>query len=462
MSKAETGGRRKHPEQNPLSLTQSIGVAVLVLLAAGLTVDLVLWPRDELPSVTALDPVDWFSDAAIDRADAFRGPQTWLLAAATLLPLLVAMAVAAFWPRGLQPGERGSLRDRLVDRRGGLLIGRGGPLLFALTAAVVVALGALVALVPALIAHGRAQDVGLALQSTTDWIGERLLALALLLIATVVLSLLAYLLIRRVGRMWWIPFALCLVLLATVWTFASPVVVEPLFGEFSELPAGPLRDEVETLAEHAGVQTGDVLTVDAARRTTGANAYVSGLGGTRRVVLWDTLVDGFPAAERRQVIAHELAHARENDVVAGLLWFAFIALAATFAADLIARAVTQRLGADFGSPPSAAALLAAGLFCVLLIQPAANAWSRAVEARADAVALQITAEPEATIALERRLTVENVSRPRPPALAQLLFGTHPAPIDRIGMAETVRRELKGEPTGATGATGGTAASPDLR
>jgi STE24 endopeptidase len=86
-------------------------------------------------------------------------------------------------------------------------------------------------------------------------------------------------------------------------------------------------------------------------------------------------------------------------------------------------------------------VLAAAMLAIALSQPAANAWSRAVEARADAFALRVTQQPNAAISLERRLTKQNISRPEPPVVRQFLFGTHPTTMQRIGMAVTVKREL---------------------
>jgi STE24 endopeptidase len=85
-------------------------------------------------------------------------------------------------------------------------------------------------------------------------------------------------------------------------------------------------------------------------------------------------------------------------------------------------------------------VLAAAMLAIAISQPAANAWSRAIEARADAFALRVTQQPDAAIALERRLTIQNISRPQPPAVRQFLFGTHPTTMQRIGMAVTVKRE----------------------
>ena len=104
----------------------------------------------------------------------------------------------------------------------------------------------------------------------------------------------------------------------------GPVVLDPLFNTFKALPDGQARDDVLELAERAGVDVGEVYSVDASRRTTAANAYVTGLGQTKRVVLYDTLLENFTRDEVRLVVAHELAHVHYEDVLNGLLYLAIV------------------------------------------------------------------------------------------------------------------------------------------
>jgi STE24 endopeptidase len=161
-------------------------------------------------------------------------------------------------------------------------------------------------------------------------------------------------------------------------------------------------------------------------------------------VIYDTLVKNFTPAERRLVVAHELGHAHRNDLISGLVWFAFVAMASMFAVDLFGRVLAERQGAELQSPAAIAMLLAAAMLAVAISQPAANAWSRKIESRADAFAMKVTGNPDAAIALERSLTINNLSRPEPPAGLQWFFGTHPTPMQRIGMAVTVRDEQRGK------------------
>ena len=226
--------------------------------------------------------------------------------------------------------------------------------------------------------------------------------------------------IRRFGRDWWAPGAAAVAGFAVVISYLAPVVLDPMFNQFKALPAGETRDDVLELAGRAGVEVGEVYEVDASRRTTAANAYVTGLGHTKRVVLYDTLLKEFTPAETRLVVAHELGHVRHRDVPHGLLWLALVAPFGTLA---IARAPRAR-------PRRAATAVPAAALSLALVAPAltmiSNQLSRAIERRADAFALELTDEPDAMVGFERRITLQNVGDPDPPRWQQVAHGHPPA------------------------------------
>jgi STE24 endopeptidase len=216
--------------------------------------------------------------------------------------------------------------------------------------------------------------------------------------------------------------------------YAGPILLDPLFNRFQALPAGQARSDVLELAREAGVDVGEVYEMDASRRTTAANAYVTGLGHTKRVVLYDTLLEDFSFEEVRLVVAHELAHVANRDVPNGLL---FLAIVAPFGMLAVAR-MTEALG---GREPGARTVPAAALALAIVVPSVtavSNQLSRAVEARADADAMRLTGRPEAQIAFQRRIAVQNVADPDPPRWSQVAFGTHPTALERIGAAEARR------------------------
>jgi STE24 endopeptidase len=211
------------------------------------------------------------------------------------------------------------------------------------------------------------------------------------------------------------------------------VVLDPVFNRFTALPDGHTRSDVLALAREAGVDVGQVYEVDASRRTTGSNAYVTGLGRTKRVVLYDNLLKDFTRDEVRLVVAHELGHVHYRDVPRGLLYVALVAPAALFAASLL----TRRLAPDEPRPgpaalPALALSVAVMSFAVTVV---ANQLSRRIEARADSYSLRLTDAPEPFIGFERGIAVRNVSDPDPPDWLVAVLATHPPTVDRIGIAK---------------------------
>ena len=243
---------------------------------------------------------------------------------------------------------------------------------------------------------------------------------------------------RRLPRLWPAVAALAAAVLVVLGSFAYPLVVEPVFNDFESLPAGQLRSEVLALADAEGVHVDDVLVADASRRTTTLNAYVSGFGNSRRVVLYDNLVSGTPTDETLSVVAHELAHAKYDDVLTGtLLGAAGAALGVGLLGFLLSvprreRAGEGMVGVDEVSVvPRVLALVAIATF---LAAPVHNGVSRLIETRADQTALEVTNAPQAFVDLQRRLALRSHADPTPPAWSQWWFGSHPTALQRIGLA----------------------------
>lgn len=385
----------------------------------------------------------YFSAAELDRAADFRDLQRILGLAGTVLAG-VAVAVIA-------------LRPPASVRRAIAAAGRR-PLLGAAAVATGLALTVAVVELPLSIwRHERAVDAGLATQSLAPWLGDLGKATAVSAVYAAIGGLLAMALIRRFPRSWWAPGAALVVGAATVTLYLQPVLVDPLFNRFEPLPRGELRTDVMRLADRAGVDVGEVYRVDASRRTSAINAYVGGLGQTKRVVLYDNLIDDYPRGQVLSVVAHELGHVKHDDVPRGLLWIALVAPAATFLVQRLAqRLAPTALGVGAPADPSPlgprSALLGArskpgpdALPAVVLafalvafaFACAGNVLSREVEARADAFALELTDDPRSFIELERSLALRNVGDPDPPRILHALFGTHPTTLQRIGYGVTV-------------------------
>lgn len=385
---------------------------------------LVLRPRDGSIEPDPVDVGAYFSSDDIARARRFGRPQLALQASAGLVR---AAVLVGFVLRG---GPRARSRQARGGPREAAAIGAG------MSLAVGVAPLPLRAL-----ARRRALAAGLATQSWGGW--ARDLAMSELLGVTLNTAAAAATaaLVRRYPRGWWLPASGVAVAGSGALAFLGPVALDPLFNRFTPLPPGPLRDEVIALAARAGVRVGEVYEVDASRRTTAANAYVSGLGATKRVVLFDTLLRELTPAEIELVLAHELAHVRYRDVPRGLAHLALSAPAGMYAAAQLTRSVQA------GAPDSASALatlvLSLGLVSTI-VGGFAAALSRRVEARADAFALALADAPEPFISFERRLVRQNLADPDPPRWLVTLLGTHPPAVQRIGIARAYQHGARPE------------------
>ncbi|HEY2768067.1 MAG TPA: M48 family metalloprotease [Solirubrobacteraceae bacterium] len=389
---------------------------------------LVLRPRR---GAIAPDPVDvsaYFESDDIARARRFGRPQLALHAATAIVQTGVLAAFARCARR--LPGGAEAANGTAHPLRAATGVGVG------LTLAVELAPLPLRAA-----ARVRARAAGLSTQSWRGWAGDLLKGGALGLALNAAAAPLGVALMRRYPRGWWLPAAGVAVAGAGTLTFLSPVVLDPLFNRFTPLPAGAVREAVLDLAKRAGVSVREVYEVDASRRTTAANAYVTGLGATKRVVLFDTLLRELTLEETRLVVAHELAHVRHRDVPRGLAHLALSAPAGMYAVAQL----TRRLDRSGSRPASAASLPALVLslgFVSAAVGSLASALSRAVERRADTFSLTLTDAPEPFVSFERRIVAQNLIDPDPPRWLVALMGTHPPTIERIGIARAYARGVR--------------------
>jgi STE24 endopeptidase len=386
---------------------------VTALVVAEATV-LLMRPRQGIVEPAPVSATTYFTPAQLERARDYRRPQLALYAGSLLLQGGFLVLVIRRPPRRLRDAGR-SLRAAAVT---------GAGLAAGLT---------LVALPLSAIARQRTLDVGLATQGWADWAGDVAKAVGIESLLAAGGALLAVGMIRRFGPRWWLPGSAVVVAVGAVFLFAAPVVVDPVFNRFTPLPPGPVRSDVLDLARRANVKVGEVYVMDASRRTTAANAYVTGLGATKRVVLYDTLLERFTREETRLVVAHELGHVHHRDLLRGLLFLALVAPAAMLAvATLTSRLARGATGAQALPALVLSFALVGGAVGVL-----GNGLSRRVEARADAFSLDLTGATDAFVEFERRITLRNVSDPDPPGWIKFLLGTHPSTVERIGAARAL-------------------------
>jgi Zn-dependent protease with chaperone function len=245
---------------------------------------------------------------------------------------------------------------------------------------------------------------------------------------------LAYALLR-LTPWWWLVSALAFFAVTVLLTLVAPVWLLPLFYRLVPLAEGPLRTRLIALAARAGVPVLGVWVGDQSRKSRTANAAVTGLGRTRRIILFDTLLSEFTEDEVEAVLAHELAHHAHADMWRGLAVHGAVTLATFWVADRLLVTGAAWLGlagpADLGGVPLAGLIvLGAGLAAL----PLTNGWSRRLERQADDFAVRVLGRADAFIAAMERLAGLNLAERSPHPLKEVILYSHPAIDRRIARA----------------------------
>lgn len=408
------------PERRTALVVSAVGAVAFVALAWWLV------PWHPVPGGD-LDPVaarSVFSTAEIDRAEELSGwARAWSWSS-----LVVSLLLACWFG---------------FTRRGRALFAtlRGPWWLQVLQAVAVLSVAGRLLTLPFAVAQRQLyRDYGLSNQAwsgfAVDLVKGEMVDIVVTTLGLVVVMACA----RRWARVWPAVAGALLVVLVAAGSFVYPVVVEPVFNDFESLADGPLRSEIFAVADAEGVPIDDVLVADASRRTTTLNAYVSGFGSTRRVVVYDNLVEALPQEQALSVIAHELAHARHRDVVVGTgLGAAGGLLGVGLLALLLAR-LRRRGWPEVGEPQAVPVLLALVALATLASAPVQNGISRQIETRADVDALETTGDSEAFVAMQRELARRSLADPTPIAWSHWWFGSHPTVLMRIALAERMARD----------------------
>ncbi|MGA2927538.1 MAG: M48 family metalloprotease [Solirubrobacteraceae bacterium] len=403
--------------------------SMLLALAAAEAGGRLLAPREPPiePDPVALEA--YFSAAQVRRGAAYARPQAALALARAAVDL---GALALLVRRPPAPLRRPSKRPSKRPVAAGAAV--GATLATTLT---------LPSLPLAAVARRRARKVGLVTQSWRGWGVDLIKATGIQAAFAAAAGGAVIATTRRYPRGWWLPAAAGSVLVGAALSGLAPVLLDPLFNDFTPLPDGQLRTDLLELAQAAGVEVGELYSVDASRRGTAANAYVTGLGPTKRVVLFDTLLDRYSADEVRVVVAHELAHVRNRDVPRGIAYAAIVAPAAARAAQRLSWALASADAEDRGTPAGLPALALSAALVTAPIGLVANRLSRAIERRADDYSLALSGAPDAFISFERAVALQNVADLDPPRWLTRLLATHPPARERIGAAVAwSRRHVK--------------------
>lgn len=279
---------------------------------------------------------------------------------------------------------------------------------------------------------------GMSNQARKDWVIDRLKGIAVgAPIGLIVLEVI-YAVLRAYPNSWWLWAAGFMLLFKMVLANLFPTLIAPIFNKYTPLDDehNDLSQRLMRLAEQANTRVEGVYKFDMSRRTKAANAALTGLGSSRRIILGDTLIDEFTDDEIETVLAHELGHHANKDIPISILVNSLVTLIGFYLASQVMRYGVQFFGFESSADIAALPLfgLVLGLYG-LITMPLGNAYSRWRERHADQYALAATGNGQAYASALRRLTHQNLADADPEPWVEFLLYSHPAPNKRIGLAE---------------------------
>jgi STE24 endopeptidase len=296
----------------------------------------------------------------------------------------------------------------------------------------------------------RLHEYGLSVQSFGRWLSDSLKGLAVEMVGAVLFLWVPYFLMARSPKRWWLYTGLLILPFAGFSALIAPVVIDPLYNSFGPMKDKRLEAKIDALAHRAGIDGGKIFEVDKSRDTKTVNAYVTGLFGTKRIVLWDTLLAKLDEDEILVIMGHEMGHYALNHVAQGLILSSIGSILALFLIHRAANALIGRFGERFGfsqlsDVASVPLILFLAQITMLLGSPVINGFSRHMEHEADRFAIEITRTNHAAAIGFAKLQEDNLSIPYPGWLMTFWRSTHPPIGERIDFCNAYRPWETGEP-----------------
>lgn len=281
---------------------------------------------------------------------------------------------------------------------------------------------------------------GLSTQRFGGWLTDWAKGTALSAVLGLVLVEIVYWLLAVTPAYWWLITAVVLLFFTVLLANLAPVLLLPLFFKLTPIDRPDLAHSLEALAQRAGVRVRGVYSMNLSAKTTAANAALMGLGGTRRIVIGDTLLDHYAPAEIEVVFAHELGHHVHQDVPRMVALQTALTLVGLYLVNLALMWGVGAFGYQTIADPATLPFLAFALGLYGMISgPISNWVSRRAERAADRYALRVTDDAPAFIATMIKLANQNLAVYRPPRWEEILFFDHPSIGDRVAMGERFER-----------------------
>jgi STE24 endopeptidase len=283
------------------------------------------------------------------------------------------------------------------------------------------------------------QRFGFNTTSMKTWVVDRIKGLLLVLLLGYPLLVLMLKLIEWTGANWWLWAAAVIIAFQLLLLLIAPAVIMPLFNKFTPLPEGALRERLFVLARRTGFPTRGIDVMDGSKRSRHSNAFFTGFGRFRKIVLFDTLVAQLTEPELESVLAHEIGHYKKRHVlklfgvsIAGVV-MAFAVIAWLARQQWFYRAFGFEHQVGFASPNIVPAILLFALLAGTItfwVSPFIHSWSRCFEYEADAFARAATGETRSLIQALRKLSEKNLSNLTPHPLYSAFYYSHPTLLER--------------------------------
>jgi len=275
------------------------------------------------------------------------------------------------------------------------------------------------------ISYQLARFYGTSTMTLTHWIRNRGIDFMVDFLLMVVIVHMVLFLARMFKKRWWFVTWLAFIPFAFFFMLIEPIVVDPLYNDFQPIQDPVLEARILTMATDAGVRADRVFEMEVSSRTHVINGYVTGVGPTARIVLWDTALQQLNEDEILFLMAHEIAHYVYRDIYRGI----GVAIAFTFAGLYIVYKMVDKMNKE-SLKRIPVAMLVASIF-LFAVSPATNAISRRIEVRADEFALELTGDPEAGIGLFQAFAQASLNEVNTPRLVRIFRSTHPTTFERI-------------------------------
>jgi Zn-dependent protease with chaperone function len=296
----------------------------------------------------------------------------------------------------------------------------------------------------------REHAYGLSNQTFGKWFSDELIELLIAIVAGFLFLWVPYLLLRKSPRRWWLYTGLLAVPALILVALVTPIWIAPLFNKFGPMQDKKLEAAILRLADRAGIAGSRVYEVNKSEDTNAVNAYVTGIGQTRRIVLWDTIIAKLNEPELLFVMGHEMGHYVLGHIWKSILFYSILIMATLYLIHRTAGWLIDRYGDRFGfdqlsDVASLPLIILLFSFYLFIITPITNAYSRHNEFEADRFGLELTKDNRAAANAFVKLQAENLGVPRPGLFYKLWRADHPTLGDRIDFSNNYRPWEKNEP-----------------